>query len=460
MIPTVWRLARTCILTSAAISILMLFGAQTARAETSIAGYITYVGTDANIYYCDAKCSQPKCITCKGAGAHVQRGTSIVDATWQVQLPGIPEQPGRPDENAPQTGAEYGWPTFSPDGKMLAYSSETHKKDGTSYAVWVYDIARQSPIEIFESRTERVIYLVWLNDGQHLSFLLGEPRGMSLMLAEKKESAPVRIVTTGLPLYFAWGATPDLLALHFLALNSERTEQVELMSLTPTSQNIDKVLSSGRTPFKNPSWSPDGKHIAYVASYHAESNIVVADAQGKNPRSVVSLPVGENSVIWAPDSKHLAYSTAITAQNPVYHGIKLVDVADASSKWLTKSDVAAYFFSPDSQHMLYIGVPEEKPYYTWSVIDIKSGTEKALGNFLTTVDESTVYRYFDQIALSHQIWSPDSKAFIFAGVRLEGDPDRTLAVSPPPIAWVMPIDGSAPHQISTAVLAFFSPASK
>ncbi len=453
------RLVRGCIPLSAAAAILLLLNATIARAATLPVGNITYVGTDSNIYYCDAKCAQPKCITCKGEGAHVRRDGTIAPVAWPVQMPDeLPGRPGRPEENAPRTGAEYGWPTFSPDGKLLAYTSQTFKKDGMSYAVWVYEIARQVSMQIFESRSERVIYLMWLGDGKHLSFLLGEPRGLSLILAEMKESAPVRIVTTGLPLYFAWGATPGELAVHLLAINSDRTEQVALMSLTPTSQNIDKVLSNGRTPFKNPCWSPDGKHLAYIASYHAESNIIVAEADGKNPRSVVSLPVGENSLIWAPDSAHLAYSTAITAQNPVYHGIKLVEIASATSKWLTKVDVAAFFFSPDAQHLLYIGVPAEKPYYNWSVIDVRTGNEKTLGNFLSTPDESTVYRYFDQLAVSHTIWSPDSKAFIYAGVRLVGDPERAIGVSPPPLAWVVPIDGSEPHQIATAVIAFFSPA--
>src|SRR5208337_1035613 len=194
------------------------------------------------------------------------------------------------------------------------------------------------PVQIFESRSERILYLDWLPDAQHLSFLLGEPRGLSLVLAELKESAPVRIVATGMPLYFDWGVRPGELALHMLALDSDRTEQVSLMSLTPSSQNVVKLLSRGRTPFKTPAWSPDGKHLAYVENYHAESNIVVADADASHPRSVVSLPVGENSFVWAPDSAHLAYTTAITPQDPTFNGIKLVDIATANSKWLTKDD--------------------------------------------------------------------------------------------------------------------------
>ena len=83
---------------------------------------------------------------------------------------------------------------------------------------------------IFESRSERIVYLVWTPDGQHLSFLLGEPRGLSLVLAEVKESTPVRIVTTGMPLYFDWSPQPGEVALHTLALDPDRTEQVSLMS--------------------------------------------------------------------------------------------------------------------------------------------------------------------------------------------------------------------------------------
>ena len=432
----------------AAAIILLLTAARRAAAGTATAGMITFIGTDSNIYYCDAKCAEPKCITCKTAATHVRRdGANAI----------VRVQDSAPDENSHALNA-YAWPTFSPDGKRLAYSSESHKPGENSFAVWVYDLAGHTRIQIFESRTDRVVYVTWLPDNSHLSFLLGQPQGLSLMLAEVKESAPIRIVTTGLPLYFDWGATEGTLAVHTLALNSDRSEQVSVLNLTPTSQGVAKVLSSGRTPFKTPVWSPDGKHLAYVANYHAESNIIVADADTKNPRSVVSLPVGENSILWAPDSAHIAYSTAITADNPIYHGIKVVDIATANSKWLTKNDVAAFFYAPDARHLVYVGVPEEKPYYTWTSIDLKTGKEKALVNFLATSEESTAYRYFDQLAVSHTIFAPDSSAFIFAGVRLIGSPEGETGIAPPPSAWIVPIDGSPPRSVAQAVLGFFSPA--
>jgi Tol biopolymer transport system component len=442
------RSVRACLQIYTAAAVILIFALGSIAHGAPPPGEVAFVGTDSNIYYCDTKCAEPKCITCKAAAIHVRRDDAIMPVALADAAPGA----------SPAGGTDYGWPAFSPDGKRIAYFAETHKQAEDSFAVWVYDLARSQAMLIFESRSERIVYLVWTPDGQHLSFLLAEPHGLSLVLAEVKESTPVRIITTGMPVYFDWGARADEVALHTLALDSDRTEQVSLMALTPTSQNVVKVLSNGRTPFKTPAWSADGKHLAYVENYNAESNIVVADADASHPRSVVSLPVGETSFIWAPDSAHLAYSTAIDPQDPTYHGIKLVDIATANSKWLTRDDVAAFFFAPDSHHVAFIGVPAEKPYYSWSVVDVKSGAQKALGNFLATPEESTAYRYFDQLAVSHTIWSPDSSSFIYAGVHLEGSPDKALGYAPPPSAWVVPIDGGAPRALSNAVLAFFSPA--
>ncbi len=416
-----------------------------ARAASSPTGAIVFVGTDNNIHYARSASEKPECLTCPHPGTEVRNAGAL----FPVALASAAEEPRRID---------YAWPTFSPDAARIAYSSVSRGPKGESYAVWVYDLARHQATQIYESRTERVVYIRWLPDGKHLSFLLDEPHGLSLMLSEAKEGAPIRIVMTGVPLYFDWASNGDRLVFHTAGADGRGNERVGMLSMSETNQREDKILSSGRIPFKTPCWSPDGTRLAYIANYHAESTIVVADANGEHSRSIVSLPVGDNSLLWSPDSKHIAYATTVVPHDPTFRGIKLVDIDDASSRVVTRDDVAAYFFSPNGRYLAYIAVPEEKPYYIWKIADLKKGEIRDLGRFLSTQEESIAYRFFEQLALSHTIWSNNSDAIVFAGVRLLVEPDRELRQTPPPSVWVMPIDGGEPRQIDAGVLAFYSPA--
>src|SRR5271166_3818585 len=114
MTPSVMRSVRTRPQIPAAVAAIFILAlGSVALGAPPPQGAITFVGTDANIYYCDAKCAEPKCITCKAAAIHVRRddNDTIVRVADTV-----------PDAGAAAGATQYGWPTFSPDGKRIAYS--------------------------------------------------------------------------------------------------------------------------------------------------------------------------------------------------------------------------------------------------------------------------------------------------------------------------------------------------
>src|SRR5260370_11565639 len=115
----VTRSVRTWLRIPAATACLVFFAATIARGASTPVGAITFVGTDSNIYYCDTKCAQPKCITCKAPAMRVRRDDNLVrvadgDAQFRPEEPpgeGPEERPGERRSNS----IEYGLPTFSPD---------------------------------------------------------------------------------------------------------------------------------------------------------------------------------------------------------------------------------------------------------------------------------------------------------------------------------------------------------
>jgi Tol biopolymer transport system component len=417
-------------------------------------GRIAFVGTDDQVYTCTGDCAKPECITCPTHGLEVHRTSPLHPVRWVQELPEMPQTP--PQRRPPPM--RYGWPTFSPDGSKLAFSWSGHGPDGNSFGISVFELSKHDTIPIFASRTERIDYVLWTPDSKSVSFLVSEPQGLSLILAEIKEKAPVRLIVSGVPLYYAWNSAGDRLLVHTNSGQDSRGEHVSLMGVTPTSQEVIRRLSRGRIPFKTPCWSPDGKHLAYVASNNAESYLVVADADGTHPKSMVSLPVGESSFIWSPDSRHIAYSTAVIGADMVFHGIKSLDIEKGESRRLASEDVQAFFYSPDARYLAFIAVPPELPFYVWQVIDLKTGKSRKLGNFLATQEEAIAYHYFDQLVLSHTIWSPDSSAFVYAGVRLLGEPRHPSGPTPAPQLWIVPIDGSKPQAGIGATQAYYSPA--
>ncbi len=431
------------------VLVLALIGiAAPSAALAGPAGQIAFIGTDNNVRACSGACDRPRCITCPSHGTQVQLSPNRLPLRLVQEV-----EPGP----APRP-MHYGWPTFSPDGKKLAFAWAGPRADGNLFGVSVYEFNTAQTLDIFASRSQKIVYVSWTPDGKNLSFLTGDPRGLSLMLAEVKEHAPVRIVMTGAPLFFDWSRNADRLVVHTRTAEPSEGDSIQLLRLTPTNQVVERVLTKGRVPFRTPCWSADGRHLAYVANFAAETYLVVASPDGTHPRSLVSLPVGQSSFVWSPDSRHIAFSTAVIGSQGLYHGISLLDVKSGETKQLTRDDLLAYFFSPDARYIAYIAVPEDRPYYTWKIIALKDARVRTLDNFISTEPEALAYRYFDQIAVSHTIWSPDSKDFVYAGVKLFGSPRHALRLTPAPQLWIVPVDGGKSRSAGSATLAFYSPA--
>ncbi len=408
--------------------------------EIPIAGRIAYIGEGGNLYVCDAACRKPLCVTCTSK-AEQARGGAIVPAALASDPP------------APVQPISYDLPTFSPDATQIAYASAQRRGGSLNFAINVYNFTRRVPITVFQS-SEHPIYFYWLPGGQRIFFLAENGDSLDLILAEVREGRPVRALLKGLPIFFDWNQALNDLAFHYAPPEDSGPEQAGLIQITARDQHVVKVFSSGAASFRSPVWSPDRSHLAYVLNDHrGQFDLMVADADGNEAKPMVGLAPGTTAFEWAADSRHIAFSTLKREGRMSYDGINLLDLETGNISTLVSAPVIAYFFSPDGKWLAYIGTGENAN--TWNVIAAGGGRPRKLCDFIASSSESTVYRVFDQYALSHRIWSPDSRAIVFAGAVLQQDQAPPENISPS--VWAVPIDGQAPRTIADGSVGFWSP---
>ncbi len=106
----------------------------------------------------------------------------------------------------------------------------------------------------------------------------------------------------------------------------------------PPKPPVEHALTTWRYDDLSPSWSPDGKHIAFYSNYNLENDpkiwsLLVIDADGSSPTEgdklaarVVAYNVVPDVALgpaWLPDSRHIAY---VRSGKQDYSPIYVVDV--------------------------------------------------------------------------------------------------------------------------------------
>ena len=117
-------------------------------------------------------------------------------------------------------------------------------------------------------------------------------------------------------------------------------------------------LSNAHIAEWHPSWSPDGKRIAFTSSGGKTTadghwGIYVMDADGKNPRRLSNDPVDDRDPSWSPDGKYIAFSRRRSgARLDIY----VMDADGKNQQRLTKnpSEDREPSWSPDGERIAFV----------------------------------------------------------------------------------------------------------
>ena len=171
--------------------------------------------------------------------------------------------------------------------------------------------------------------------------------------------------------------------------------------LTDNSKSVVDKYGSPTAYDASPSWSPDGKRIAYMGMRDRNADIYVMNADGSNPKRLTSDPAYEGSPSWSPDSKRILFSSNKSNPKGGYQ-LHVINADGAGEKQLTTSPKTKEepSWSPDGKMIVYAGCPENG--YAICIVNADGTGEKKLTN--NPEPEGSPY------------WSPDGKRIVFSRI--------------------------------------------
>jgi TolB protein len=364
-----------------------------------------------------------------------------------------------------------GFPAWSSDGRRLA--AIVGREATTTIELFPIDptgAAAGDGLPVYRSSLQQAFYVAWLPGDRALSFLANDADVVDLRVADTDRTSPLdetdrgSLVRKGAPLYFDW-LDGDQALLHvgvgpgaFLARVGRDGHEIGADLPRPGA-------------FRSAQVSADGASLAYVreaASGDGAGEIVVRPLLGGAERT---LPVfGQAALGFAPSATVVALIGADAAGQAdlgfPLGPLRTLDAATGATRTLLDGAVVGWFWSPDGRTIFAIrlqvpsggtadagafaaGSPSPVPSEVHALfVDVATGAIRA-DHVVRPGPRfvSEVLPYFDQYALSHRLWAPDSSSFLLPIVGADGT-GTVIA---------LPRDGSPSPFSIAATAAFWSP---
>jgi dipeptidyl aminopeptidase/acylaminoacyl peptidase len=267
------------------------------------------------------------------------------DGQQQIQLTSGPDSEGSP--------------RWSPDGKYLSFLSSRQGAKGSQ--VWLLNRAGGEAVKLTDVKGGVSDY-EWSPDSKRFVFVVTDPDPAEADAdkdKDKKEKTPKPIVLD------RYAFKRDV-----RGYIDDRRSHLYLYDIEAKKSEL---LTPGRFDESAPSWSPDGKQIAFIRR-HGEGDVDKAPQQdvfviearaGAEPRRVTMTAVPEQGQpAWSPDGRMLAYLVGDEQKYSAYVQQKLtvIPVSGGEPKTLAESldrPVRSPMWSADGKSLIF-GVVDDR----------------------------------------------------------------------------------------------------
>jgi Tol biopolymer transport system component len=199
------------------------------------------------------------------------------------------------------------------------------------------------------------------------------------------------------------------------------------LSITVTAASSPiRQLTAGESASLRPTWSADGKRIAYQSNRDGTYHIYVMDADGSNTKQISSgAQIDDRHPAWSPDGNTIA----VDSGDATHREIWLIDVASQRRTQVTKTGAIASFpsWSPDGKRLaFYVYTPNGATSGAFNgAMDVWTSGRDGSGLVRMTQDLASEKNSQCTFACHSVRWSPDGSRIAFS----DGDLSRVLIMS-------------------------------
>jgi len=362
------------------------------------------------------------------------------------------------------------FPAWSPLDERIAVIGAS-RDGGTLYVAEDSESSTDVLEPLYVGGQQAPFYLYWSPDASTISFLANHPEASIALHLADVAARSSRIHAFGSPFYWQWSADAQDMFVH----TGLTGEDAKLTFLDAEANGDDALASTENLAapglFRAPGLSASGDYLAYakrnpvgisqvIIQNHPDSDIMTNRELNHE---------GLSAFAWSPTRDLLAMTSPEIASPHSFGPLRLIDADTGELETVTDDTVLAFFWSPDGRYLAYFtpvrargdGVASiageyvanaDGEYYTQMgnilfdvlVVDVATLESRYLYSFTPTqVFVGQFLPFFDQYALSHRIWSPDSDALALSVV--EGGQAQVA---------VVPLDGS-PQLITEGTMPFW-----
>ena len=252
-------------------------------------------------------------------------------------------------------------PRWSPDGRYLSFISS--RDGGKGGQVWLLDRRGGEATRLTEIKGGVSAY-EWSPDGTRLVLSVDDPEDTVSTADSTKAKAPKPIV---------------LDRYHFKQdIQGYLGNQRSHLYLFDVAAKKSEVLTAGKYDESNPSWSPDGKMIAFVSDRSSDpdrsinADVYVIEARpGAEMRRLTMFEGDDNNsgskLAWSPDGKSIAYVRGGSKTMSIYdqYRVAVIPAAGGEPRLLTESldrPVTSPRWTADGASLLFIVTDDRTQY--------------------------------------------------------------------------------------------------